>query len=102
MTKLQCVQNAAARIVLNLKKYDFVIPYLMKVHGLLIRQRIINKLNLIVFEALKGDAPRLHSVLAFHKATTKTTTFERQTVYTKRVLMETEKQGISFHVAAHS
>ena len=57
MTKLQCVQNAAARIVLNLKKYDFVIPYLMKVHGLLIRQRIINKLNLIVFEALKGDAP---------------------------------------------
>ena len=26
--KLQHVQNAAARIVLNLKKYDFVTPYL--------------------------------------------------------------------------
>ena len=27
ITKLQCVQNAVARIVLNLKKYDSVTPY---------------------------------------------------------------------------
>ena len=57
ITKLQRVQNAAARTVLNLKKYDSVTPYLMKLHWLSIRQRIIYKLNLIVFKALKGDAP---------------------------------------------
>ena len=32
ITKLQHVQNAAARIVLNLKKYDSIIPHLMKLH----------------------------------------------------------------------
>ena len=57
ITKLQRVQNAAARIVLNLKKYDSMTPHLMKLHWLPVRQRIIYKLNLIVFKALKGDAP---------------------------------------------
>ena len=55
ITKLQRVQTA--RIVLNLKKYDSVTPYLMKLHWHPVRQRIISKLNLIVFKALKGDAP---------------------------------------------
>ena len=57
ITNLQRVQNAAARIVLNLKKYDSITPHLMKLHWLPVRQRIIYKLNLIVFKALKGDAP---------------------------------------------
>ena len=57
ITKLQCVQTAAARIVLNLKKYDSVTPYLMKLHWLPVRQHIIYKLNLIVFKALNGDVP---------------------------------------------
>ena len=56
ITKLQRVQNAAARNVLKLKKYDSVTPYLMKLHWLPVRKRIIYKLNLIVFKALKGDA----------------------------------------------
>ena len=57
ITKLQRVQNAAARIILNLKKYDSITPHLMKLHWLPVRQLIIYKLNLIVFKALKGDAP---------------------------------------------
>ena len=56
ITKLQCVQTAAARIVLTVKKYDSATPYLMKLHWLPIRQHIIYKLNLTVFKALKGDA----------------------------------------------
>ena len=52
ITKLH-VQNAAAKIVLNFMKYD---TYLMKLHWLPLRQRIIYKLNLIVFKVLKGDA----------------------------------------------
>ena len=68
ITKLQCIQNAAARIVLNLKKYDSVTPYLMKLHCLPIRQRIFYKLNLIVFKALKGDAPDyIQSLLSINK-----------------------------------
>ena len=56
ITKLR-VQNAAVGFVLNLKKYDSVTPYLMKLHWLPIIQRIIYKRNLIVFKALKYDAP---------------------------------------------
>ena len=38
-------------IVLNLKTYDTVTPYLIKLHRLPVRQRIMYKLNLIVFKA---------------------------------------------------
>ena len=69
ITKLQRVQNAASGIVLNLKKYDSVTPYLMQLHWLSVRQRIIYKLNLIVFKALKGG------LMPFHKPTSKTTMF---------------------------
>ena len=57
ITKLHRVQNAAAPIVLNLKKYDSVTPYLMELHWLAVRQRIIYKLNLTVLKELTGDAP---------------------------------------------
>ena len=57
ISKLQRVQNVAVRIVLKLKKYDSITTYLMKLHWLPVRQHISYKLNLIVFKALKGDAP---------------------------------------------
>ena len=50
------VQNAAARIVLNLKD-NSVAHYLMKLHLLPIRHHIIYKLNLLVFMALKAFNP---------------------------------------------
>ena len=52
ITKLQCVQNAAARIILNLKKYDSVTLYLMKLHWLPTRQRIIYKPHCV--QGIKG------------------------------------------------
>ena len=57
ITKLQCVPNAAARIVRNFKKYNSLTSYVMKLHWLPVRQCIIYKLNIIVFKALKGDTP---------------------------------------------
>ena len=55
--KFQHVQNAAARFVLNLKKFHPVTPNLMELNWLPIRQCIIYKVNLIVFKELNGDAP---------------------------------------------
>ena len=45
IAKLQRVQNAAARIVLNLKKYDSVTPHLVRLHGLPVKQCITYKVN---------------------------------------------------------
>ena len=56
MAKFQCVQKAAARMLLNLKQYDFETPHLMILRWLTIRQRMIYKVDLIVFKVFNGDA----------------------------------------------
>ena len=67
VTKLQRVQNCAARIVLNLRKYDTITPALIKLHWLPVKQRIIYKVLVTVFKALKGDAPSyISSMLTMH------------------------------------
>jgi hypothetical protein len=55
--KLQRVQNAAARVVLNLGKYDHITPALVHLHWLPVKHRIEFKVLLIVFKALHGLAP---------------------------------------------
>ena len=65
--KLQLVQNYAARIVLNLKKFDSITPALIKLHWLPVKQRIVYKVNLLVFKALNGDAPDyIRSMFTFY------------------------------------
>jgi len=66
--KLQRVQNCAARIILNLKKYDSITPALIKLHWLPVKNRIIYKINVIVFKALNGDTPGyISDMIELHK-----------------------------------
>jgi len=67
LAPLQRVQNAAARLVLNLKPYDHITPALVELHWLPIKQRIAYKLCLLVHKSVTGQAPAylcelLHSV----------------------------------------
>ena len=55
--KLQRVQNTAARLVFNLRKYDRITPALVTLHWLPVKYRIEFKTLLIVFEGLHGKAP---------------------------------------------
>jgi len=57
LTKLQTVQNAAARVVTGTKKFDHITPVLRQLHWLPVRQRIIFKLAMIIFKCLHGLAP---------------------------------------------
>ena len=50
ISKLQRVQNSAARIVLNIKKFDHVRPALKKLHWLPVSERITYKLATLVFK----------------------------------------------------
>ena len=54
--KLQRVQNTAARLVFNLRKYDRITPALVTLHWLPVKYRIEFKTLLIVFKGL-GKAP---------------------------------------------
>jgi hypothetical protein len=63
LAPLQRVQNAAARLVLNLHPFEHITPALVELHWLPVRQRIIYKLCLLVHKALTGQAPSYLSEL---------------------------------------
>ena len=57
LTKLQTVQNAAARVVTGTRKFDHIISVLRQLHWLPVRQRITFKLAMMVFKCIRGLAP---------------------------------------------
>ncbi len=57
ISKLQQVQNTAARVVTRTSKYDHITPVLKSLHWLPVSQRIQFKILLITFKCLNGLAP---------------------------------------------
>jgi len=57
LTKLQTVQNAAARVVTGTRKFDHITPVLRQLYWLPVCQRITFKLAMITFKCLYGLAP---------------------------------------------
>ena len=57
ISKLQKVQNAAARLVTKSKRSDSITPILKRLHWLPVQARIRYKILLITYRALKGLAP---------------------------------------------
>jgi hypothetical protein len=57
LAPLQRVQNAAARLVLNLKRSDHITPALIQLHWLPVKFRIIYKLCILVHKPQNGLAP---------------------------------------------
>jgi len=54
---LQRIQNSAARIVTNTRKYDHITPILQKLHWLPVRQRIHFKILLKTYQYINDMAP---------------------------------------------
>ena len=57
INKLQSVQNAAARVIACLSKFDHISDTLKDLHWLPVEQRIIFKINLICLKILNNLAP---------------------------------------------
>ena len=57
IAKLQKVQNAAARVVLKLRKHDSIRHELVNLHWLRINERILFKLLVFVFKCINNMAP---------------------------------------------
>ena len=57
IVKLQRIQNAAARIAMNICKYSHVTQTLQDLHWLPVRARIHFKILILVFKAIHGLAP---------------------------------------------
>ena len=57
LSKLQHVQNSAARLIMHIKKSEHITPTLIKLHWLPVTHQITFKLLLLTFKALSGMAP---------------------------------------------
>ncbi len=67
--KLQRIQNAAARLVMRLPKFDHITVIMIQLHWLPVAYRIRYKVLLITFKALHGMAPvSLSNMLCMHRS----------------------------------
>ena len=57
LAPLQRVQNAAARLLTNGRKFDHITPALMQLHWLPVKHRVIYKVCLLIFKCLHESAP---------------------------------------------
>ena len=69
--KLQRAQNAAARFICHVSRFDHITPSLYFLHCFPIINRIQFKISLFAFEALNGLAPLYISELLQHKSTSR-------------------------------
>ena len=68
ISRLQRVQNMAARIITGTQKYDHITPVLHSLHWLPIKKRIEYKIFLIIFKCLHNMSPSyLSSLLMPHE-----------------------------------
>jgi len=57
MSRLQSVQNAAARLESGAGRYDHITPMLQELHWLPVRRRVDIKISTLVYLSLSGMAP---------------------------------------------
>ncbi len=55
---LQMVQNAAARLIVGLRKFDHISPTLMDLHWLPVKERVDFKVLLLAYKAVMGEGPK--------------------------------------------
>jgi len=55
--RLQSVQNATARLVYGLRRRDHIKPTLLRLHWLPVRQRVLFKIAVLVYQCLNGLTP---------------------------------------------
>ena len=68
ISKLQRVQNAAARLITNTRKYDHITPALYHLHWLPVLYRIYCKILIITFKAIYNMSPSYISNLVSIKS----------------------------------
>ena len=78
ITKLQCVQNSLASVVLQMPRHAYADDLLEQLHWLLVSYRIECKIALIMYNALKFGQPRYLADLLIHQHQVRATRSESQ------------------------
>ena len=57
MSRLQSVQNAAARLITGVRRCEHIMPVLRQLHWLPVRRLVEFKISTLVYHSLAGTAP---------------------------------------------
>ena len=96
ISKMQLVQNIAARITLGRRKYDSTTRCLQKLHWLPIQQRIEFKIISLVHKCIHGNAPPyLQRLIQYTKPTRKGLRSEEDT--TRLLVPQTSRKTFASH-----
>ena len=79
--KLQYLQNTAARVVTQTRKFDHITPVLKQLHWLKVPFRIQFKICVFMFKCLHNMAPKYLCELVHLKSTTRTLRSNRKTLF---------------------
>ena len=100
ISRLQSIQNTAARVVTRTRKFDHITPVLKQLHWLPVRYRIVFKILLLVYKALNGTAPSyISELLNYHTSERKLRSSSRHLLATPKARLKTYGER-AFAVAA--
>ena len=100
VSRLQLVQNRAARIVTFTKKYEHITPSLLDLHWLPVEYRIIYKILLLVCKAIKGLSPSIiSSLLSFCSSSCSLRSFLNKLLQVPRSKLESYQGDRRFSIA---
>ena len=100
ISRLQSIQNTAARVVTRSSKFDHITPVLKQLHWLPVRYRIVFKILLLVYKALNGRAPSyISDLLKYHTSERKLRSSSQHLLATPKARLKTYGER-AFAVAA--
>ena len=100
ISRLQSIQNTAARVVTRTGKFDHITPVLKQLHWLPVRYRIVFKILLLVYKALNGTAPSyISELLMYHTSERKLRSSSQHLLATPKARLKTYGER-AFAVAA--
>ena len=100
ISRLQSIQNTAARVVTRTRKFDHISPVLKQLHWLPVRYRIVFKILLLVYKALNGTAPSyISELLKYYTSERKLRSSSQHLLATPKATLKTYGER-AFAVAA--
>ena len=102
LSKLQRIQNMAARLITDTMKFDHINPVLYNLHWLPVNYRIQFKILMIAFKAIHGMAPSYLSNLICIRSSSRYSLRNNDTIFLERPkgVMRTTLGARSFHASA--
>ena len=100
ISRLQSIQNTAARVVTRTRKFDHISPVLKQLHWLPVRYPIVFKILLLVYKALNGTAPSyISELLKYYTSERKLRSSSQHLLATPKATLKTYGER-AFAVAA--